>query len=124
MPRFYVQHDGKWNVFSSIVDDFLFPEFIPFEELKAWAIKDTTVRRIRELDSLLTDRPALNVMDYREACVTVILRKSFDRYEGDPEEYDLITNKTYAEWKAGGGEPQELERMLDAALRQDGPKSH
>ena len=67
MPRYYVQHEGKWNLFSTIVDDFLFERFVPFEELKRFVIEEGVSRKTEELDTLLTDRPRINVMSYEEA---------------------------------------------------------
>lgn len=72
MSWYYVQHDGKWNIFSSIVDDFVFPEFVPFADLKKF-VCDYKHKQVDEenkkLDSLLTDKPRLNVMSYEEAMV-------------------------------------------------------
>lgn len=124
MPRFYVQHEGKWNVFSSIVDDFLFKEFVSFEELKARMIAETCSKRAKELNTLLTANPELNVKDYRDACADVILRRTFEQYDGDPKKYDMIVNKIYAEWEVTGAEPRELERRINAALGLCGPESH
>lgn len=67
MPRYYVQRNGKWNLFSTIVDDFLFKRFVSFEELKRHAVNEVSERKIAELETLLTDDPALNVMSYEEA---------------------------------------------------------
>ena len=67
MPRYYVQHKGKWNLFSTIVDDFLFERFVSFDELKRFVIEEGRSRKIAELETLLTDDPALNVMSYEEA---------------------------------------------------------
>lgn len=67
MPRYYVQHKGKWNLFSTIVDDFLFERFVSFEELKRHVLNEVSERKVAELETLLTDDPALNVMSYEEA---------------------------------------------------------
>lgn len=68
MPRYYVKNDeGKWNVFSSITDYYLFDDFMDFDELSMRMIGETVRERISELDSLLSDRPRLNVMSFEEA---------------------------------------------------------
>lgn len=39
MPRFYVENkEHKWNIFSSIVDDFLYDDFVDFKVLKSCKI--------------------------------------------------------------------------------------
>ena len=68
MPRFWVKDkDDNWNIFSTIVDDFLFKDFLDFDDIKAFAIGETVEQRIKELDSLLTNKPRLNVMSLEEA---------------------------------------------------------
>ena len=67
MPRFYVENKGKWNIYSTIVDDYLLNDFVDFKELKGAVIGEMVVERNEELDTLLTDKPRLNVMSYKEA---------------------------------------------------------
>ena len=67
MARFYVRKNDKWNIFSSIVDDFLYDGFMPFDELEAVVIGEMVVDKMKDLGTLLTDRPALNTMTYEEA---------------------------------------------------------
>ena len=67
MPRFYVENKGKWNIYSTIVDDYLLNDFVDFKELKEAVLGETVVERNEELDTLLTDQPRLNVMSYKEA---------------------------------------------------------
>lgn len=67
MPRFYVEHEGKWNILSTISDEYLFEEFIDFDILKQAVLGETVVERDRELDSLLTNKPKLNKMSYEDA---------------------------------------------------------
>lgn len=67
MPRFYVENKGKWNIYSTIVDDYLLNDFVDFKELKEAVIGEMVVERNEELDTLLTDDPRLNVMSYKEA---------------------------------------------------------
>ena len=67
MPRFYVEHEGKWNILSTISDEYLFEEFIDFDILKQAVLGETVVERDRELDSLLTNKPKLNKMSYDDA---------------------------------------------------------
>ena len=67
MPRFYVEKDGKWNIFSTIVDDFIFDEFVCPDALKARLLYERYKELTEDIDSLLTDKPSVNVMDYEEA---------------------------------------------------------
>ncbi len=70
MPRYNVKMpDGRWRVFSSVCDDFV-TDPMTFDELREW-------RRFeygsnggftdKETDSLLTDRPRVNVLAYEDA---------------------------------------------------------
>ena len=67
MPRYYVEHEGKWNILSTITDEYLFSEFIDFDTLKQEILGETVFERIEELDSLLTNNPRLNKMSYEDA---------------------------------------------------------
>jgi len=67
MPRFYVEKDGEWNIFSTIVDDFIFDEFVCLDALKARLLYERYKELTEDIDSLLTDRPRVNVMTYKEA---------------------------------------------------------
>lgn len=67
MARFYVEKDGEWNIFSTVVDDFLLDEFVCLDALKARLLYERYKELIEDIDSLLTDRPKVNVMTYEEA---------------------------------------------------------
>ena len=67
MPRYYVEKDGEWNIFSTIIDDFLFDEFICLDALKARLLYERFKELNEDMDSLLTDNPRVNVMAYSEA---------------------------------------------------------
>ena len=67
MPRFYVEKDGEWNIFSTITDDFIFDEFVCLDALKARLLYERYKELTEDLDSLMTDNPSVNVMDYEEA---------------------------------------------------------
>jgi len=67
MPRYFVENKGEWNIFSTIVDDFLFDEFICLDALKARLLYEEYKRIDEDVNSLLTDRPKVNVMPYEEA---------------------------------------------------------
>lgn len=67
MPRFYVEKDGEWNIFSTIVDGFVFDEFVCLDALKARLLYERYKELTDDIDSLLTDKPSVNVMDYEEA---------------------------------------------------------
>lgn len=108
MPHYYVQHDGKWNVFSTIVDDFLLAEFLSFEDLKRWVLDKDRIDRERELDTLLTDNPELNVMTYSEAIVDITIRVAGEQWKGDDDEFDRVINKLHKEWVESGTEVHEF----------------
>lgn len=67
MSRYYVEKDGMWNVFSTVVDDFLYSDFVTFTELTALVIGEVVVDKLADLESLKTDRPVLNKMPYEMA---------------------------------------------------------
>ena len=67
MPRFYVEHNGLWNIYSTIVDDFILEEFVDFHSLKRYVLGQTIRDRIKDLNTLPTKRPKLNTMNYEEA---------------------------------------------------------
>lgn len=68
MPRFYVKNDkGLWNIYSTIIDEYVLDEFTEFDDVKAHIIGEVVMDKIKDLDTLLTDKPRLNVMSYREA---------------------------------------------------------
>ena len=67
MARYYVEKDGEWNIFSTIIDDFLFDEFICLDALKARLLYERFKELTEDMDSLLTDNPRVNVMAYSEA---------------------------------------------------------
>lgn len=67
MPRFYVQRpDGKWNVFSSVVDEYI-AEGLTLDDIKKFRLEKFAAENEREVNSLASDRPLLNVMDFAEA---------------------------------------------------------
>lgn len=67
MSRFYVKNnDDYWNIFSTIIDDYIYDEFVPFCEMKSRILRETLVNKDNELDSLRTDKPELNVMTLEE----------------------------------------------------------
>lgn len=67
MPRYYVEKDGEWNIFSTITDDFLFAEFICLDALKARLLYERFKELTEDIESLLSDSPKVNVMSYEEA---------------------------------------------------------
>lgn len=73
MPRFYVKDNSdNWNIFSTIMDDYIFNEFKEFSKMKEFILKE----RERELDSLLTDRPELNIIS-KATADEIIRNKEF-----------------------------------------------
>jgi hypothetical protein len=80
MPRYYVENkEHKWNIFSSIVDDFLYDDFVDFKVLKGLVIKEAVDNLVEEknkdLDSLLTNQPLVNTMFYEDAVERIKLRE-------------------------------------------------
>lgn len=76
MARYYVENkEHKWNIFSSIVDDFLYDDFVDFNILKGLVIKEEVdnlvEKRNKDLDSLLTEQPVVNTMFYEDAIETI-----------------------------------------------------
>ncbi len=68
MPRFYVKNkENKWNIFSTVVDDFLYDNFVSFDYLIEAVCNETVETKKEELKTLLTDKPTLNTMSYKEA---------------------------------------------------------
>lgn len=116
MPRFYVEHEGKWNVFSTIVDDFLFERFMPFAELRERFVREHTEDLLYRFDSLLTDTPELNVMTYREAIVTRTIREASEQWEGDDHEFDTGFNELHRKWDESGAPPEVFVQAVRAWL--------
>lgn len=83
MPRYYVKKNNKWNIFSSIVDDFLYDDFVDFNVLKDLVIKEAVDNLVEEkekdLDSLLTDQPIVNTMFYGDAIERIKITKDVDK---------------------------------------------
>lgn len=67
MARFYVEKNGEWNIFSTVVDDFILDEFVCLDALKARLLYERYKELTEDIDSLMTDRPRVNVMSYAEA---------------------------------------------------------
>ena len=50
MPRYYVRNPktGRWNIYSTIVDDFILDEWATFDDLKHYAVsKEKTLRALK-----------------------------------------------------------------------------
>lgn len=83
MARAYVEKDGEWNVFSTVVDDFLYSSFMSFDELKALVVGEVVITKIKDLETLLTDRPVLCTMPFDEAMD--IIERRYGRQAKDDE---------------------------------------
>lgn len=59
-------NNGSWRVYSTIVDDYITDD-MSFEELKAWRREAAIRRADEESDTLLTERPIVNVCTQDEA---------------------------------------------------------
>lgn len=88
MARFYVEKDGEWNIFSTVVDDFILDEFVCLDALKARLLYERYMELTKDIDSLLTDRPKVNVMSYAEAMERV--RKDEPRIAGKHADHIVI----------------------------------
>lgn len=119
MARYYVEKDGEWNIFSTVVDDFLFDEFICLDALKARLLYERFKELTEDMDSLLTDNPRVNVMAYSEA----IERKRADTPQTDAEitefakeiVHEMIDNSVIAD----DAYPDLKQRMHEAVERLD-----
>lgn len=71
MPRFYVQRpDGKWNIFSSVADGYI-AEGLTLDGIKQFRLEEFVSENERDVNSLVSNRPLLNVMDFAEAEETI-----------------------------------------------------
>ena len=108
MARYYVEKDGEWNIFSTIIDDFLFDEFICLDALKARLLYERFKELTEDMDSLLTDNPRVNVMAYSEA----IERRRADTpqteewytYQDEQDYNDRWQTDTETKWLENEGE--------------------
>ena len=67
MPHYCTKmNNGKWRVYSTIVDDYITDD-MSFEELKAWRREVAIQRADEESDTLLTERPCINYCTQDEA---------------------------------------------------------
>ena len=116
MARYYVEKDGEWNVFSTIVDDFIFDDFVCLEALKAYLIYERYKELTEDIDSLLTDRPRVNVMAYEEAVKRI--RKDEPQINADQHtqrvEYVESDERSRC-WKC-----KHFERMHETPISSDG----
>lgn len=65
MPRFYVKNkEDKWNIYSTIVDDILYDNWLTFNQLEEAVINEIIMDKKEDLKSLLTNKPRVNVMSY------------------------------------------------------------
>ena len=67
MPHYCTKmNNGKWRVYSTIVDDYITDD-MSFEELKGWRREVAIQRADEESDTLLTERPCINYCTQDEA---------------------------------------------------------
>lgn len=85
MSRIYVKKGNKWNIFTTVCDDFLFDYWLCFDDLKKWVIGDVVNSKNIELDTLLTDKPIFNYMTYED------LKEEYD-LEDKEEDIDIYEN--------------------------------
>lgn len=76
MARYYVQNpEGKWNIFSSIMDDLLFEEWVDFDELVDEVCYELVEEKKKELASLYSDKPSVNTMSYEECMNSIVVEE-------------------------------------------------
>ena len=76
MSRYYVKNpEGKWNIFSSIIDDLLYDEWLEFEDLVDSVCNELVKNQMQNMKSLLTDNPRLNVMNYEECMNSIAVEE-------------------------------------------------
>lgn len=81
MPRFYVHRpDGKWNIFSTIIDSYIY-EDLTFEDIKRIHAEEFE----KDLKTLLTDSPNLNVMTFEEANERIAAAVAAEEAGEDPK---------------------------------------
>ena len=88
MARYYVEKDGLWNMFSSVVDDFIMPNFVTFSMLKAFVIGEAVQIKAKEIDSLQSAFPKLNTMSYDEAMEIIEDKKRDDEAWEEETEHE------------------------------------
>lgn len=66
MSRIYTKKGNKWNIYSTVINDFLFDIWVSYDDLVKWVIQDIEEEKKLELRSLLTDKPIVNYMSYKE----------------------------------------------------------
>ena len=75
MARYYVKNpEGKWNIFSSIIDDLLFENWVDYDEMVEEVCYELVEEKKKELASLYSDKPSVNVMSYEE-CMNSIVKE-------------------------------------------------
>lgn len=69
MPRYYVRNPktGRWNIYSTIVDDFILDEWATFDDLKHYAVSEAAEEKRKDIESLKTSNPRVNVMPFDAA---------------------------------------------------------
>ena len=69
MPRYYVRNPktGRWNIYSTIVDDFILDEWATFDDLKHYAVSEAAEEKRKDIESLKTGNPRVNVMPFDAA---------------------------------------------------------
>ena len=75
MARYYVKNpEGKWNIFSTIMDDLLFENWVDYDEMVEEVCYELVEEKKKELASLYSDKPSVNVMSYEE-CMNSIVKE-------------------------------------------------
>lgn len=93
MPRFYVRNeaapeDKQWNIYSTVIDNFLYDEWLSFPELVGEVVDELVQDKVKDLMSLLTDNPRVNTMSYAEACQEIEYMQIMNEDEDEDDAED------------------------------------
>ena len=90
MSGFFVKNDeGKWNIYSHSIDNFLFDDWLTYEQLVEEVCKEEIEKLKEKLATLLTDHPRMTVMGYDEAMQRIretsqeYLREQYEKSENN-----------------------------------------
>lgn len=84
MARYYVKNpEGKWNIFSSIIDDLLFENWVDYDEMVEEVCYELVEEKKKELASLYSDKPSVNTMSYEECMRKIELYREEEEIEDE-----------------------------------------
>ena len=85
MGRIFVKNDKeKWNIYSTITNDFLCDDWLTYEQLEEELCEEAVKKVKEDMTSLLTDNPRMTVMNYDEAMQ--MIRENSQEYLREQDE--------------------------------------